>query len=233
MLLELRVRDLGVVEDVTVEFAPGMTALTGETGAGKTLLVEALAAVVGGRAGGSAVRSGAPEAMIEARFERYADGPDGGSIRGSTDRPVPADGRGAGRDGVGPIAAEGRTRCWVDGRMSTVAALAEEGAAYVDIHGQHEQQSLLRPAGQRRALDAFGKLDDRPVQEGRRRVRAIDREIALVGGTPSERVQQLDLLRFQVEEITSRGDRGSGRGRATPRRGGGPGQPRGPPRGPA
>ncbi len=205
MLLELRVRDLGVVEDVTVEFAPGMTALTGETGAGKTLLVEALAAVVGGRAGGSAVRSGAPEAMIEARFERYADGPDGGSIRGSTD---PAGCPPMVEAPVETVLArslprEGRTRCWVDGRMSTVAALAEEGAAYVDIHGQHEQQSLLRPAGQRRALDAFGKLDDRPVQEGRRRVRAIEREIALVGGTPSERVQQLDLLRFQVEEITS------------------------------
>jgi len=204
VLLELRVRDLGVVEDVTVEFAPGMTALTGETGAGKTLLVEALAAVVGGRAGGSAVRAGASEALIEARFERDADGPDEGPP------PGPVDDAGCGALIQAPVETvlaralprEGRTRCWIDGRMSTVAALAEDGAAYVDIHGQHEQQSLLRPAGQRRALDAFGKLDDRPVQEGRRRVRAIEREIALVGGTPSERAQQLDLLRFQVEEIT-------------------------------
>ncbi len=205
MLLELRVRDLGVVEDVTVPFARGMTALTGETGAGKTLLVEALAAVVGGRIGASAVRSGAQEAVIEARFEGSPEAMDGGEPERSIDE---AEGARRGEETAETVLArslprEGRTRCWIDGRMSTVAALAEVGAAYVDIHGQHEQQSLLRPAGQRRALDAFGRLNDRPVQEGRRRLRAIEREIAELGGSPSERAQQLDLLQFQVEEITN------------------------------
>src|SRR5271154_2968343 len=117
MLTELRVRDLGVIEDLSLSFEPGMTALTGETGAGKTLMVEALQLVLGGRASPSIVRAGAAEAMVEARF--VLEAPDGQRENGEREngereivvaRAVPAD---------------GRSRAWIDGRMSPVSALAD------------------------------------------------------------------------------------------------------------
>ena len=109
MLTELRVRDLGVIEDLTLSFGPGMTALTGETGAGKTLLVEALQLVLGGRASPAVVRAGAPEALVEARFVVAAAGAEADDAEEVVlARAVPA---------------AGRARAWVDGRMATVAAL--------------------------------------------------------------------------------------------------------------
>jgi DNA repair protein RecN (Recombination protein N) len=118
VLSDLRVRDLGVIADLTLRFEDGMTALTGETGAGKTLLVQALQVVLGGRALPGLVRAGAEEALVEARFV------DGASGRETVlARAVPA---------------AGRSRAWIDGRMAPVAALADAGAALVDIHGQHE-----------------------------------------------------------------------------------------------
>src|SRR5579864_8231704 len=132
MLIELRVRDLGVIESVALDLGPGMTALTGETGAGKTLLVEALELLVGGRADPSLVRPGAAEALVEGRFT--VDDEDEVILA----RAVPA---------------QGRSRAWIDGRMAPVSALAEAGARLVELHGQHSQQSLLDGAAQRRALD--------------------------------------------------------------------------------
>lgn len=189
MLVELRVRDLGVVEDVTIPFAAGMTALTGETGAGKTLLVEALAAVVGGRVSPGAVRAGASAAEVEARFA-------------TTDTADPQDHEVILARSV-PV--QGRTRCWVDGRMATLGALSEQGAALVELHGQHEHHSLLSPSGQRRALDEFGSLAAGAVQQARRRVRALDQEMAALGGSPEERARQVDLLGFEVAEIQAVG----------------------------
>src|SRR4051812_41778884 len=133
MLTELRVRDLGVIADLTLVLGPGMTALTGETGAGKTLLVEAIALLLGGRADPALVRAGAPEAWVEGRFvvdEREV----------VLARAVPA---------------VGRSRAYVDGRLATAATLAETGAGLVDLHGQHAHQSLGAPATQRAALDRF------------------------------------------------------------------------------
>ncbi|MHB1585327.1 MAG: AAA family ATPase, partial [Acidimicrobiales bacterium] len=181
MLTDLRVRDLGVIEDLTLRLGPGMTALTGETGAGKTLLVEALSLVLGGRATSELVRAGAAEALVEARFE--LPGEDRELLLA---RSVPA---------------EGRSRAWVDGRMAPLAALAESAGALVDLHGQHEHQSLLSPSAQRRALDTFAGADTAPLDEARRRQRELEASLARLGGDPSERARQMDVLRHQADEI--------------------------------
>jgi DNA repair protein RecN (Recombination protein N) len=183
VLSELRVRDLGVIEDVSLTLRPGMTALTGETGAGKTLLVEALQLVLGGRPSASLVRAGADEAMVEARFLE-------GEHEVILARSVPAD---------------GRSRAWIDGRMAPVTALAERGAPLVDIHGQHDHQSLLTPAAQTRALDAYAGTDLAPLGETRRRRRDLQERLAALGGDERERAREADVLRHQVAEIEAAG----------------------------
>src|ERR1700677_1688596 len=127
-LIELRVRNLGVIDDVTVSLGPGMTALTGETGAGKTLLVEALSLLLGGRADSAMVRAGADEAMVEGRFTR--DSPTTGGPAGLDEPPPSEGGSTASTDAPEIVLARsvvrgGRSRAWVDGRMASVAALAE------------------------------------------------------------------------------------------------------------
>ncbi|HEX2700178.1 MAG TPA: DNA repair protein RecN [Acidimicrobiales bacterium] len=179
MLTELAIRDLGVIVDVRVALGAGMTAVTGETGAGKTMLVEAIELLVGGRADGMIVRAGAAEAWVEGRFVA-------GDEEVVLARAVPA---------------TGRSRAYIDGRMAPVAALAEAGARLVDMHGQHAHQSLLAPAAQRAALDAFAGVDLAPVQAARRRVRDLARALEGLGGDERARAREQELLRFQLDEL--------------------------------
>jgi DNA repair protein RecN (Recombination protein N) len=180
MLTELVVTDLGVIARASLVLGPGMTALTGETGAGKTLLVTAIELLVGGRADASVVRPGAAEARVDGRFLDS----DGNEVVLS--RVVPAD---------------GRSRAYLDGRPVPVATLAEVGAGIVDLHGQHAHQSLLSPAVQRDALDVFGGVDRAPLRAARAEVARIDEALAALGGDPRVRARELDLLAFQVEEL--------------------------------
>jgi len=190
VLTELRVRGLGVIEDVTVQFGPGMTAVTGETGTGKTLLVEALHLVLGGRGSPVLVREGVDEAMVEARF--VAGMPDG-------------DGEGGGSEVVlaRSVPTSGRSRAWQDGRMVPLAALAEIGAGLVDIHGQHDHQSLMSAAAQRRILDGYCGADLAPRQRAQRAIRDVDEALASLGGSQAERIREADMLRHQLHEIDS------------------------------
>jgi DNA repair protein RecN (Recombination protein N) len=185
VLTDLRVRDLGVIEDVVLAFGPGMTALSGETGAGKTLLVEALELVLGGRAHAGLVRAGAEEAIVEARFLVGA---------GEDEREVIL---------TRSVPAEGRSRAWIDGRMAPVGALAETAAAMVEIHGQHEHRALVTPAAQRHALDAFAGTDLARVLALRRRLRELDDAQGALGGDAQQRAREADVLRYQVEEIAA------------------------------
>ena len=185
MLTDLRVRDLGVIEDLTLTFGPGMTALSGETGAGKTLLVEALQLVLGGRAQPGLVRAGATEAIVEARF-LVGEGESEREVFLS--RSVPA---------------EGRSRAWVDGRMAPLSALGEAAAALVEIHGQHEHRALVTPAAQRNVLDAFAGTDLAPVQSRRGQLRSIDEALGALGGDAQQRAREADVLRYQVDEIAA------------------------------
>ncbi|HKH88857.1 MAG TPA: AAA family ATPase, partial [Acidimicrobiales bacterium] len=183
MLVEIRVRDLGVIEDLILLLGPGMTALTGETGAGKTLVVEALELLVGGRADAALVRSGAGQAVVEGRFS-------GASGIGSDEVIVTRE-----------IPAEGRSRAYVDGRMATVAALSDLGDQLVDLHGQHAHQSLLHQAAQRQALDHFGGISTSEVDDHRAKVLDLGRRLAEIGGDGRQLAREVDLLRFQVTEL--------------------------------
>jgi DNA repair protein RecN (Recombination protein N) len=183
MLLELGVRDLGVIDELDVVLGPGMTALTGETGAGKTLVVEALELLVGGRADPVLVRPGADQALVEGRFERSG-------VELVMARVVPV---------------AGRSRGWVDGRMAPASVLAETGSTLVDLHGQHAHQSLLAVAAQRAALDAFGAVDLSPLEAAHARLRSIEDALAGLGGDARSRARELDLLAFQVGELDGAG----------------------------
>jgi DNA repair protein RecN (Recombination protein N) len=185
MLTDLRVRDLGVIEDLSLTFETGMTVLTGETGAGKTLVVEALQLVLGGRASPTLVRSGANEAMVEARFVVDTDE---GEREIIIARSVPA---------------EGRSRAWIDGRMSPVSALSEVTSELVEIHGQHEHQSLVTPAAQRAVLDAYAGTDLGPVLALRAELRRLAEAVESLGGDAQQRAREADVLRYQVNEIAA------------------------------
>jgi len=185
VLVELHVVDLGIVADLDLLLTPGLTAITGETGAGKTLLVEAVELLAGGRADPAMVREGAVEARIEGRFTDVS----GDEV--VLARVVPRD---------------GRSRAYVDGRLATATELAERGTSLVDLHGQHAHQSLLQPAVQRAALDryagpdALAALDE--YRAARAEAREVEQSLAALGGDERARARELDLLRFQVEELT-------------------------------
>jgi DNA repair protein RecN (Recombination protein N) len=184
MLLELAVTDLGVISELSLVLSPGMTALTGETGAGKTLVVTALELLVGARADATVVRPGAAEARVDGRFV------DAAGEEVVLTRVVPA---------------EGRSRAYVGGRPAPVAALAELGSRLVELHGQHSHQSLLSASAQREALDHFAGVDLRPLHAARRHLADIEAELRSLGGDAGERARQLDLLRFEVDELDRAG----------------------------
>src|SRR5215831_739974 len=183
MLTELRVENLGIVAELQVTIGTGLTVITGETGAGKTLLVDALDLLTGGRADPHLVREGAVEARVEGRFE---DGDEELVLA----RVIPAD---------------GRSRGYVNGRLATASELAEIGRRLVDLHGQHAHQSLLAPGEQRALLDRFaGAKATRALTEiraARDDLRRIDAELAKLGGDERTRAREVDLLRYQVDEI--------------------------------
>ena len=181
MLTELHIEDLGTIERLELVFGPGLTVLTGETGAGKTMLVDAISLLVGGRADAGRVRSGATEARVEGRF--VADGEET-----VVARVIPVD---------------GRSRAYVNGRLATVTQLVELGERMVDIHGQHAHQSLLSTVVQRAALDEYTGVDLEPLRRARAELTEIDAALAALGGDTRARAREVDLLRFQVEEISS------------------------------
>lgn len=198
MLAELRVRDLGVIADLSIVLGPGLTALTGETGAGKTLVVEAVELLVGGRADPLLVRPGAREALVEGRFVQPAAG-SGGDPGGAGDGDVTE------VIMARSVPASGRSRAWVDTRMAPIAALVQAGTTLVDLHGQHSHQSLLGMAAQRGALDSFGQVDHGPREAARQRLHAVERALAGLGGDARARAREADLLRFQLAELGNAG----------------------------
>ncbi len=198
MLTELRVRDLAVISDSTLTLEPGLNVLTGETGAGKSILIDALSLLLGERSSTDVVRPGAPRAVVEAAFELGR----ATHVRASADEAgVEID------EGVlivrRDINAEGRNRAWANGSPTTVGVLSKLGRSLVDLHGQHEAQSLLRPAAQRDILDAFGGAG-----EERRHVKEIHRELSELKGKEADLIarrdevmKRADYLRHVAKEI--------------------------------
>src|SRR5256885_2863820 len=142
MLRGLRVRDLAVIADVTLPFRPGLSVLTGETGAGKSMVVDALALLLGERAWADIVRPGADKTTVEGTFE-FASAVHRHLLAPFAELGVELeDGRLVLKR---EVLKEGKSRAWVNGSPTTVGVLAQIGALLVDLHGQHETQSLLRP----------------------------------------------------------------------------------------
>src|SRR5829696_9722152 len=201
MLVELTIRNFAIIEAVQIPFSSDLNVLSGETGAGKSILIDALGAVLGDRVSTDMVRTGATSASIDATFDlncvRYRDGlsrlleelkideSDGQLILSRE------------------IHAGGRSSARLNGRPTTVSILAQIGSLLVDIHGQSEHLSLLKPAAQIQMLDRFAEAI--PLRE------ELARKLAELRKTQSaleqsrsgarERMQRVDLLRYQIEEI--------------------------------
>ena len=196
MLLALRLRDFVIVDALDIEFAPGFTVLTGETGAGKSILLDALSLAMGGRADAGVVREGASRADISATF-RSSEALDAWLAERAL----------AGDPGCvllrRVIDADGRSRALVNGNPATAALLRELGEQLVDIHGQHAAQSLLRADGQRRLLDAYAGLaeDARALGEAWSSWRTLARDIEAAEGGQRELALERERLAWQAGEL--------------------------------
>jgi DNA repair protein RecN (Recombination protein N) len=185
MLRFLRITHLAVIDSAEVEFEPGLNVLTGETGAGKSILVEAVGLLLGGRASGDLVRTGEESAAIEAIFEH-----DGQELLVRRE-----------------ITAQGRSRAFVDGALVTASALKERADRLIELHGQHEHQTLLDPATHLSVLDAFAGVDDRlaATESAYEIFRGLRDELARARSAVADRESRLDLIAFQLGELDRAG----------------------------
>ncbi len=197
MLTQLQIRDFAIVEAADLELESGMTVLTGETGAGKSILVGAVGLVLGDRADADVVRHGAERAEVSAAFDPGGNPAARAWLKAQE---LDADGECLLRR---TVSREGRSRAYVNGRAVPVQALKELGALLVDIHGQHEHQSLLRPEVQRDWLDACGGHADaaREVERAWRGWRALEREHRALGAGGADAEARVDLLTYQLREL--------------------------------
>jgi DNA repair protein RecN (Recombination protein N) len=198
MLTELRIRNFALIDQLAVRLGPGLNVLSGETGAGKSIIVGALSLLLGERASADVVRTGADRASVEGVFEP-GDRPE--LRRWLEEHGLEAE------DGVlilkREVAIEGRNRAWINGSPTTAGLLGDLGGLLVSLHGQHEHQTLLRRDEQRAILDAYaanGALVDE-VSGAHAALREVRREIEELEARRREATQRADFLRFQAEEI--------------------------------
>ncbi len=202
MLSELRIQNYAVIEDLSLRFEGGLVVLTGETGAGKSIIVGALSLVLGERATTEVIRAGEERATVEAAFDI--------SQRPDLQRRCDEGGIDAG-DGwlllKREVNASGRSRAWVNGSAATASLTGELGQALIDLHGQHEHQALLHMGPQREILDAYGAASDRAeelrhcwsqLQQTRREREAVEERRARTQ-------ERAELLRHQADEIEAAG----------------------------
>jgi DNA repair protein RecN (Recombination protein N) len=197
MLIELRIRNFAIIESLTLPLAPGFNVLSGETGAGKSIIVGALGLLLGERASADLIRTGADKAVVEGVFE-VGDRPELLALLDS--HGVEVD------DGLVVLKREvapGRARAWVNGSTVTAGLLAEIGRQLVNLHGQHEAQSLLDGESQRFILDAFGGADAEAaaVREAFTALSGVRREIADLEQRAQAAQRRSDYLRHVAQEI--------------------------------
>ena len=204
VLEEMRIRALGVIDDAVVELSPGFTAVTGETGAGKTMVVTSLGLLLGGRADAALVRVGAKAAVVEGRIVVPPDAP---AARRAAEAGAELDEEEGALLVSRTVSAEGRSRAHVGGRSVPVGLLGELSDDLVAVHGQTDQQGLLRAARQREALDRYaGDAVAVPLAayaESYRRLRAVSAELDELTTRARERAQEADLLRFGIDEVAA------------------------------
>ncbi len=199
MLTRIAIRNFAIIDALELELGAGMTALTGETGAGKSILLDALGLVLGDRADAQAVRSGAKRAEISAEFDLTGQQAVHDWL---AENELDDEGECLVRR---TVAGDGRSRGYVNGRPAPMATLRQLGEQLVDIHGQHEHQSLLRRDAQRALLDHFGGLRgelDAVAERFDAWAEAHQRRQRLVGD-PDERAERMDRLRYQLQELES------------------------------
>jgi DNA repair protein RecN (Recombination protein N) len=201
MLTELRIRDLAIIDRLDLTFAPGFNVLTGETGAGKSIIIDAVNLLLGDRASADVVRAGAERTEVEGLFQL-------GAAVSARLAPLLADN---GLEGDRPdelvlareVRANGRSVARVNGRGVTTALLGEIGGLLVDVHGQGEHLSLLREREHVGLLDRYAGLNGEAAQAAdlARRVRGVRRELESLRQDERERARRIDLLAYQAEEI--------------------------------
>lgn len=194
MLRHLRIRNFAIIDDLSMDLAPGLNVLTGETGAGKSIIIDALGLVLGERAQSDMIKSGRNEASVEAYFDGVSISLDDLGIdthEGIIIRRV--------------ISSSGRSRGFINDTLVSLQTMYEVGQRLVDIHGQHEHQSLLRTDIQRSILDEYGRLVDLrdKVEMLFNDVQSLKREIESLRTNISERERRMDFLRYQIGEIDS------------------------------
>lgn len=200
MLQELSIRHFAIIDALALSFERGLTVLTGETGAGKSIIIDALQLLTGGRGSGEFVRHGEKKAEIEGMFSIHADHP---CIPLCQEFGIEAD-----EESIilrREISAAGKSVCRVNGKMVTLSILREIGAKLMDIHGQHEHQELMNASSHIRLLDDFG---GRPIEQARRRYEEVfhqyahlQSEIRRLSENDQHLAHRLDLIQFQLNEI--------------------------------
>ncbi|MEN8800513.1 MAG: DNA repair protein RecN [Thiogranum sp.] len=197
MLLSLHIRDFAIIDELEVELGPGMTALTGETGAGKSILLDALGLLLGDRADAGAVRHGAGRADISASFDVRAIE----SARNwLAQQELTLDGECQIRR---VVLSEGRSRGYINGSPVPIQTLRDFGECLVDIHGQHEHQSLMKRELQRQLLDSHGGHDKLLAELAgiHRDWKHTQDQIEAITGTGQDRDSRLEFLKFQLQEL--------------------------------
>ena len=200
MLSRLTVSNLAIVESAELEFVEGLTIITGETGAGKSVLMGALGLALGARADASAVRDGAKDARIEAVFERL----DGGAERAVADL-LSEQGLPPCEDGAllvrRTISAAGGSRVWVNDASTTVQTLRTLGRLLVDVHGPRDNLSLLDTSFQRDQLDSYGRIDRSEYTAAWRNLADMRAQLVALQGDADDMAEECDRLRYAVDEI--------------------------------
>ena len=199
MLTRLAVQNLAIVESAEIEFGEGLNIITGETGAGKSVLMGALELVLGARADASAVRDGAKDARIEAEF----------ALSGEAERSVATlleeHGLPPSEDGMllvrRVISSSGGGRVWVNDAATTVQTLRAAGRLLVDVHGPNDHQSLLDETFQRRLLDSYGKVDTAKYSEAWNKLADLRSRLDALQGDVSDVAEECERLRYAVDDI--------------------------------
>jgi DNA repair protein RecN (Recombination protein N) len=186
MLRFLRIEHLAVIEALEVEFSPGLNILTGETGAGKSMLVEAVGLLMGGRTSADLIRTGESQAIVQAQFD--VPGSPGGELVVRRE-----------------ITSQGRSRAFANETLVTAAALKDRTALLVELHGQHEHQTLLDPQSHLALLDDFARLSAgrESVGEAFREWKRLQAELDALQLDAREKAARIDLLQFQLKELES------------------------------
>ncbi len=204
MLRELHIKNFSIIDDATIEFGSGLNVLTGETGAGKSVIIHALSLALGERAGGDFIRSGEKEAVVEAFFDIAPESLSPPALRFLRDNAVDFE------DGLilrRVITAQGRSRAYVNGSMVNLQTLSDISRNIIDVHGQYEHQSLLSPESQLDLLDAYGGHAALREEVGGifEKLCTLKQRTAELRREDRDRARRLDILRFQIDEIEAAG----------------------------